>query len=70
MLDLKGRHRLGEFGRPTGDPHPIAETEIPLGQPNHGDTHPVEVVGHDADLLFHGAHGLGVEIYRPRTFLK
>jgi hypothetical protein len=61
MLDLKGLHRLGEFGRPTGDLHPIIEPEIPVGEPNHGDTHPVEVVGHDTDLLFHGAHPLSSE---------
>src|SRR5947209_1585915 len=40
MLDLKGLHRLGEFRRPTGDLHPITETEIPVGEPNHSDTHP------------------------------
>lgn len=56
MLDLKGFHRLGECGRPTGELHPIIEPEIPVGEPNHGDTHPVEGVGHDTDLLFHGTH--------------
>lgn len=54
MLDLKGFHRLCEFGRPTRDIHPITETEIPVGEPNHGDTHPVQVIGDYADLLFLG----------------
>src|SRR5262249_39374700 len=53
MLDLKRFHRLGEFGSPTNDLHPITEAEIPVGELNHSDAHAVEVIGHDSDLLLH-----------------
>src|SRR6266511_3799250 len=67
VLDLERLNNLRELARLAGDPHPVAHAEIPVSRMYHRDPDPVEVVGHDSDLLFHGCHSRRARKHkRPR----
>jgi hypothetical protein len=46
---------LRKLGSAAGDVDLITDVQIPIRQLDDGDAYPVEIICHDADLLFHGS---------------